>query len=296
MAKVSIGIPVYNAAGTIDRTLDSLKAQTFSDYEVIISDNASNDTTPVICREYLKKDKRIKYFRQEQNIGMIENFKFVIQHARSEYFVWLAGDDHWHPHFLETNIEILEQKKNIVASTGNIEYPDSNTQNNTSSFKNYFRQLSYSLRTPVNQISGTYQKKIRIYLKSHQCELFYSVYRTQILQRSIDDINFPDFDWSIVLNALKFGDFYIHDKILRYGSYGSSFSKNLIDVLKQFNPGIIGMIFPHYHFTYWCIKHIGVNNFFCNLDRFILLNLEGEASLFIDFLLTIKKTFVKKIN
>ena len=68
--KLSIGMPIYNAENFLRNRLDSLLSQKFSDFELIISDNASTDLTEQICKEYLSKDNRIQYFRQEKNIGL----------------------------------------------------------------------------------------------------------------------------------------------------------------------------------------------------------------------------------
>ena len=81
--KVSIGMPVYNGEQFLHKRIDSLLAQTFQNCELIISDNASTDSTPSICNEYSKKDKRIRYFRQERNMGVIWNFNFVLDQAKS---------------------------------------------------------------------------------------------------------------------------------------------------------------------------------------------------------------------
>jgi glycosyltransferase involved in cell wall biosynthesis len=93
--KVSIGMPVYNGADFIRRALDSVMCQTFTDFELIISDNASDDETEIICREYAAKDNRISYFRQKTNIGGTDNFRFVLNKAKSSYFCFLAHDDWW---------------------------------------------------------------------------------------------------------------------------------------------------------------------------------------------------------
>jgi len=73
---VSIGFPVYNSEKHLKRSLEAILKQTFSNFELIISDNASSDSTPDICKEYMKNDSRIRYFRQEKNLGLIGNFNF----------------------------------------------------------------------------------------------------------------------------------------------------------------------------------------------------------------------------
>jgi len=99
--KISIGMPVYNGAKYIREALDSLLGQTFTDFELIISDNASTDNTEAICREYAAKDERIRYIRQPHNLGASANFKFVLDEAQGEYFMWAAADDVWDKNWIE---------------------------------------------------------------------------------------------------------------------------------------------------------------------------------------------------
>jgi len=91
--ELSIGLPVYNGEKFIRKCLDSLLAQTFKNFEIIISDNASTDDTQKICQEYLKKDERIRYIQQEKNIGLLPNFNFVLKQAKNEFFMWIGVDD-----------------------------------------------------------------------------------------------------------------------------------------------------------------------------------------------------------
>lgn len=90
---VSIGMPVYNGEKFIIEALDSILAQTFTDFELIISDNASTDGTEAICNDYATRDSRIRYFRQNENAGALFNFKFVLNEARGSFFKWAAVDD-----------------------------------------------------------------------------------------------------------------------------------------------------------------------------------------------------------
>jgi glycosyltransferase involved in cell wall biosynthesis len=87
---ISIGMPVYNGEKYIREALDSLLAQTFTDFELIISDNASTDSTSNICKEYAIRDSRIRYIRQHKNIGAIANFKFLLEQASGDFFMWAA--------------------------------------------------------------------------------------------------------------------------------------------------------------------------------------------------------------
>ncbi len=88
---VSVGLPVYNGGDNIAQTIKSLLAQDYANFELVISDNASTDRTPEVCREYAKKDPRVRYHRNSTNIGAIKNFNHVFKLSSGEYFMW-AGD------------------------------------------------------------------------------------------------------------------------------------------------------------------------------------------------------------
>lgn len=106
---VSIGLPTFNRAGEIRKCLNSLLAQSYKNFELIISDNASTDATRQICEEYAAKDKRIKYIRQKENMGLTKNWDFVFRQAGGEYFM-LASDDDWYdPDFIMVLKKALDE-------------------------------------------------------------------------------------------------------------------------------------------------------------------------------------------
>jgi glycosyltransferase involved in cell wall biosynthesis len=113
---VSIGLPVFNGGGFLRRALDSLLAQSFTNFELIISDNASTDKTREICEEYAARDARLRYIRQERNLGGLENFNFVLREAHSRYFMWAAVDDQWAPEFIQDLLHGLENDRTAVGA------------------------------------------------------------------------------------------------------------------------------------------------------------------------------------
>lgn len=90
---VSIGVPVYNGEGFIRPVLDSLLEQTYKNLEIIISDNASTDSTGSICLEYAARDPRVRYYRNPVNIGADPNFRRTIELSSGDYFMWACADD-----------------------------------------------------------------------------------------------------------------------------------------------------------------------------------------------------------
>jgi glycosyltransferase involved in cell wall biosynthesis len=112
--KVSIGMPVFNGATYIQQAINSLISQSFSNFELIISDNASTDETQAICKKFAKLDDRIKYIRQTENLGAINNFRLVLNEAEGEYFMWAAADDFQETDFVRLLVDTLDEHKNLV--------------------------------------------------------------------------------------------------------------------------------------------------------------------------------------
>jgi glycosyltransferase involved in cell wall biosynthesis len=114
MPKVSIGMPVYNGDDFIREAIVSILSQTFKDLELIISDNGSADETERICRAYAKEDKRIRYYRYDDNRGAAWNYNNTFKLAKGEYFKWMAHDDLLHPAFLEKSVAYLDKHPDFI--------------------------------------------------------------------------------------------------------------------------------------------------------------------------------------
>ncbi|HVE88935.1 MAG TPA: glycosyltransferase family 2 protein [Burkholderiaceae bacterium] len=111
---VTIGLPVFNSERYLRQSLDSLLAQTFSNFVLIISDNASTDGTARICQQYAAADSRIQYSRNEINIGLPCNFNRVARLAQSRYLKWSTADDVWERTFLERALNVMEGDPTIA--------------------------------------------------------------------------------------------------------------------------------------------------------------------------------------
>ncbi len=115
---VSIGMPVFNGEKYIVEALDSVLDQTYSEFELIISDNASDDRTPEICQEFARKDPRVRYFRQPANVGAPRNFNFVFEQARGQYFKWAADNDVCDRELLKVCKKVLDERPEVVLCFG----------------------------------------------------------------------------------------------------------------------------------------------------------------------------------
>lgn len=112
--RVSIGLPVFNGETYIAVAIDSILAQSFPDFELIICDNASTDRTREICECYVAVDPRVRYVRADKNLGAAANFNRVFEMARGEYFKWAAHDDLIAPDWLSRCVEALDQDPTAV--------------------------------------------------------------------------------------------------------------------------------------------------------------------------------------
>jgi glycosyltransferase involved in cell wall biosynthesis len=111
---LSIGLPVYNDDRFLSQTLDCLLSQSYRDFELIICDNASTDKTAEICRSYAGRDSRIRYHRNETNLGVSRNFNLSFHLSRGKYFKWAAANDLCAADMIERCVEVLDQRPDAV--------------------------------------------------------------------------------------------------------------------------------------------------------------------------------------
>ena len=112
--RLSIGLPVYNGEGLLPAGIDALLTQSYKDFELIISDNASTDRTAEICRGYEAQDSRVRYIRQSHNIGMVANHNVLVGFARGEFFTWASHDDLYADDYLQRCVDALDKKPEAV--------------------------------------------------------------------------------------------------------------------------------------------------------------------------------------
>jgi len=112
--RVCIGLPVYNGEACLEDALESLLAQTYTDFEILICDNDSADATAAICKRFADRDSRVRYVRNPTNIGAAPNFNRAFALGHSEYFKWMAHDDLLEPEYLERCVDALDRAPSSV--------------------------------------------------------------------------------------------------------------------------------------------------------------------------------------
>jgi glycosyltransferase involved in cell wall biosynthesis len=120
--RVSIGMPVFNLGAVIGRAVESVLAQTFTDFELILSDNGSTYATEAVCRRYAARDARIRYTRQVPAISGYDNFRYVLDTALAPYFMWLPADDFILPGLLDRAVAVLDARPDVVSCVPRVEF------------------------------------------------------------------------------------------------------------------------------------------------------------------------------
>lgn len=172
--RLSIGLPVYNGENYLAAALGSLLDQSFGDFELIIADNASTDRTAEICRVFVAGDTRIRYQRNENNIGAAANYNLTLRQARGEYFKWAAHDDICLPDYLAACLEVLDSRPDVVLCHSQVTglAPDG-------SIKGFYAQeISFDQPHPA-------QRFWRAISTRHICTAVFGVMRREQLLNSI---------------------------------------------------------------------------------------------------------------
>jgi glycosyltransferase involved in cell wall biosynthesis len=194
--RLSIGLPVYNGEKFLKAALDSLLNQTFTDFELIICDNASTDRTEAICQEYANKDSRIHYYRNSSNIGCARNFNRVLELASCEYFKWAAYDDLHEPTLIEKCINILDQDPSLVLCHSQTQFIDETGK--------YIQDYNINIKADLPK---AYQR-FRELITKHLCYQCYGVIRTKVLKKAPRMGSYGAADAIFLLRLSLFGRFY----------------------------------------------------------------------------------------
>lgn len=216
---VSIGLPVRNGATLLRGAIESLLGQDYSALEIIISDNASTDQTSDICREYASKDPRIRYSRNDRDIGPVENLNRVLALSNSPYFMWASHDDEWKPSYVRKCIELLERHPDTVLAAAQCVSQDSQ------SGKVMFTDPG--LTTIGLRPAARFRRyRAAIHSGQHVGGIFYGVYRSAFLARAMPIRNIIATDHLVLAQLCLLGEFAtVAEPLLlkRYGGISRSF-------------------------------------------------------------------------
>lgn len=204
---VSIGLAVYNGEEYLELALDSILAQTFTDFELIICDNDSSDRTEEICRQYAAQDQRIRYYRNAKNIGGVNNENRTFELSRGKYFRLTAHDDLLAPELIAKSVQVLEQNPEIILCYSNIAVIDRQG-----------KQIK-TIKSSIGSEDQPYQRFRRLASREHHCEATYALTRSKVLKQIDPQLNYSDSDRTFLVELGLWGKFYQIDEILFYKRY-----------------------------------------------------------------------------
>lgn len=204
---VSIGLPVYNGEQFLRQTLESLLKQTYKNLELIVSDNASTDSTGAICEEYAGSDQRIHYYRNAVNCGGAANMDRVFDLSSGGYFMWASDEDYWAPDYVSSCMEVFVESDKIILAGSWSTFVDAETEEIILTDKGFSTVgLSISDRFKLHKQvihSGTYI-----------AAMFHGIYKRRPLSAVMPMWNLILSDQLLLARLCFLGEFHVVPKLL----------------------------------------------------------------------------------
>lgn len=202
--RLTIGLPVYNGERYLAEALDALLGQSYPDFELLISDNASTDGTEEICRRYAATDDRISYFRQPRNIGACPNHNFLVHKARGELFKWASHDDLYGRDLLLRCVEALDERPDVVLCHADQAIIDAHGR------------VTQRVDYPLNTASRHAPERFLSMLFAVGGDDFYGVIRTEVLRRTPLNGSYHHSDRTLVSELGLHGPFHQVPELLYF--------------------------------------------------------------------------------
>jgi glycosyltransferase involved in cell wall biosynthesis len=240
MHLVSIGLPVCNGQNYLKQTIKSILDQSYTDFEIIIVDNASTDETEKICRKFEKSDSRVSYYRNKSNIGAPANYNRVMQYARGEYFKWAAHDDLLAPEYLEKCVDVLNQRTEVILCHSKVRVIDESDQ----VIKEY--------NSPLTRLDSPrpHERFADLVLAPHACYDVFGVMRKQVLDQTPGIANYFQSDRHLLAELGLIGRIYVVPEFLFFSrdhnnrSVRISIHKRAVEWWHQVKSG--QLVFPYW--------------------------------------------------
>jgi glycosyltransferase involved in cell wall biosynthesis len=257
-ARVSIGMPLFNAERYLEATLESILSQTFTDFELIISDNASTDGTEDICRRHAASDARISYSRNQRNMGASYNYNRTFELSSGEYFRHNAYDDTLAPTYLARCVEVLDDEPEVVLTYPHVQFVDEHGEPHP---EDAFQGCDLNLRMK------TPHERLRAYIPrggpNSMCDPVFGLFRSSALRKTPVLGNFISADAILLAEIALHGEIAVIPEVLFYERFhpGGSVLSNptLDDRYAWFDPANRGRIsnqLPHWRWFLELLKAI----------------------------------------
>lgn len=198
-------MPAYNAAGTLESAVECLLSQTFGDFVLVISDNASADDTLTIARRFERQDSRVRVVAHPQNIGANLNYAGLVRHASGEYFKWASSNDWCAPTFLQRCVEVLDSRADVVIAVPRCR----SFASNPSEYTTYPHDIDALQDDPVARFR-------HVYYHLALNNVFNGVIRMSALKRTRGVEHYPSSDVILMVHMALLGKLFLLDEALFY--------------------------------------------------------------------------------
>ena len=249
--RVTIGVPVFNGESFVGKTLDSLLNQTFSDLEIVISDNASTDRTEEICRAYAARDPRVRYYREAVNRGAAWNHNRVFALARGEYFKWNSADDLCAPQFLARCVAALDRDPTAVMAVSEAVEIDERGKE--------LQSVSVAGVTLLPDVPFDAPAHLRFkhtLLINHLCINIYSLIRSDALRQTDLIAGYADSDRDVLAHLALFGHCAVVREVLLFnrdhaGRFSRAYRADHYEGWRDRTPWFDPSRSKQKHFPFW---------------------------------------------
>ena len=243
--KVVSGLPVYNGQKYLAAAIESHQAQTYEDFELVISDNGSTDATADICAEYARKDARIKVLRSPQNRGILWNHRRVFEAvvSPSQYFRWAAADDIMEPGLLEAMVRVLDGRPEVEAVVPDTRNIDSDG-----------RVIGSMPRTLDLQSPDVFERAHAVLTSGYQMVIAFGLFRASTLRRLRTGPDYLGWDFVFLWEVALRGQIVQTSGpalLRRFHPGATSHVKTASEMRRWVEPNSsAGMSFPHWTWAY----------------------------------------------
>lgn len=194
---VGLGMPVYNGERFVAEAIESILRQSLSDFELVICDNASTDRTQEICTAFASSDGRVRYFRNNANLGAHPNYNRTFELSRGKYFKWAAYDDVLRPEFLQACVDALDRRPDAAVCQSDIDYINESGE----SLGIHHGHL------PGSESADAVVRFAALVLRPHDCYDVMGVFRRSVLEQSILLPSFHGADRALLAQIALYGGF-----------------------------------------------------------------------------------------
>ncbi len=256
--RLTIGMPAYNNARTIRRALESLLAQTFRSFQLIVSDDGSRDGTPDICDAVAASDPRVVVVRQPKNLNY-GNFRYVLERADTPFFMFAAGDDWWHAEYAARMVAALSADSRAVCAVSRVAFVENG------------EVVAQSKGTaPLVRDSAS---NIREFLAfRHDNSRMYGVFRTEVARRAFPPDDFHMYDWAFSVGTLLEGVHLEVPEVLMWRDHTPW--QRYAEYIRRDATGSLSRLFPALPFTRDLLRRLQVERSWAMYSSLFRINAE----------------------